>query len=111
MKKIKEVKKKTEVKPVNQEVVEMLESRGFKDTEIRDARTAEFKGYQATYAVKVTSEGGDQTHLILLSVFEDAYRFAIMDDVGIIKMCSFKPETPARVLGKYCDRLAEVLKI
>jgi len=111
MKKIKEVKKKTEVKPVNQEVVEMLESRGFKDTEIRDARTAEFKGYQATYAVKVTSEGGDQTHLILLSVFEDAYRFAIMDDVGIIKMCSFKPETPARVLGKYIDRLAEVLKI
>lgn len=111
MKKIKEVKKQTEVKPVNQEVVEMLESRGFKDTEIRDARTAEFKGYQATYAVKVTSEGGDQTHLILLSVFEDAYRFAIMDDVGIIKMCSFKPETPARVLGKYCDRLAEVLKI
>ena len=106
-KKVKKVVKSA----VNEDVVKMLVGTGFKETPLPKSMQDKYKGHKATYAVKVTVEGGTQAHIIILSIFEDAYRFAIMDDCGIIKMCSFKPDTPADVLDRYIGRLADVLRI
>lgn len=105
-------KAKSEVESsVNKDVLKMLKETGFTETTLPKSMQEKYKGHKATYAVKVTAKDGKQTHLMVIAIFDDSYSFAILDDCGIIKMCSFKPDTPANVLYRYISALAYVLKI
>lgn len=106
--------KKVETKVVEvkrKDVQEMLEGHSFVRNDIPEEKQKEYKGYQATYAVKVRSDGSEQVHLLICSIFDDGFRFAVMDDVGIIKLVSFKETTPTDVLERYIKRAADFLSI
>lgn len=106
----KKIEKKVEKREVNKEVVEMLLGHNFKENDVEDMKE-KYPDHIHTYTVRVKSEGSEQSHLLICSAFTDAYRFAVMDDVGVIKLVSFKIDTPAEVLEKYIKRVADVLAI
>ena len=115
MKKLKQVKKTKKVdevkKEVNKDVKEMLEGYNFKQNDIPVEQQKKYPGYVSTFTVKVKSGDSEQVHLLICSVFEDAYRFSVMDEVGIIRLVSFRNDTPADVLEKYIRQVATVLEI
>lgn len=106
LKKVEEVKKE-----VNKDVREMLEGHNFKQNDIPVEQQKKYPGYVATFTVKIKSDGSEQSHILICSVFEDAYRFSVMDEVGIIRLVSFRDDTPASVLEKYIRQVATVLEI
>lgn len=91
---------------VNKEVREMLERHNFRQQDLPEDRFKDFPQHIATFLVKVKSDGSEQDHILICSVFDDAYRFAVMDDSGIIKLLSFKAETPVAILSRYIEKAA-----
>ena len=110
MPKIKEAVK-SEVKKLGKEYVEMLTSFNFKRDDIPEEKQKKYEGYIATYAVRVTAEGSGQSHVLICSIFNEGFKFAVMDDVGIIKLVSFRFETPVEVLAKYIVKAATFLQL
>lgn len=91
---------------MTEEVKKMFEGFGFKIEEVPEELAKKYEGHEATWVVKITSEGSQNFHLLLCSVFNDGYKFAIMDKVGIIQLITLKPETPVEVLKTYIEKAA-----
>lgn len=104
-------KQAKKTKEVKKEVREMLERHNFRQQELPKDRFKEFPQHIATFLVKVKSDGSEQNHILICSVFDDDYRFAVMDDSGIIKLISFKAETPAEILSRYIEKAATFFAI
>lgn len=96
---------------MNEEVKKMFEGFGFKIEEVPEEITKQYEGHEATWVVKVTSDGSSNYHLLICSVFKDGYKFAVMDKVGIIQLITLKPETPVGVLKAYIMKAAEFFAI
>lgn len=115
MPKIKKVVKSAVEKEVKREVredlKEMLIGFGFKREDMPSEQAKKFKGYVATYVVKIKAEETDRTYVLICSVFDDGIRFAVMDNVGIIKLCGWKSDTPTNVLSEYIVKAAKFFRI
>lgn len=93
-----------------QDVVSMLEGHNFKRNDLPEEKIKLYEGYQATYDVKIINDT-EQSHILICSIFDDAFRFAVMDEVGIIKLVSFQNDTPTDVLEKYIGKCADFFLI
>jgi len=94
---------------IKKEVKEMLENFGFKTAELKSDLT-DYKTHIATYVVRIKANA-DREYYLNFSVFQDGYYFSIMDKIGIIKLISFKENTPTYVLSKYIERTAEFFSL
>lgn len=96
---------------MTEEVKKMFEGFGFKIEKVPEEIEKKYEGHKATWVVRITSEGSSNFHLLICSVFEDGYKFAVMDKLGIIQLISLKPDTPVDILKAYIDKAAEFFSI
>lgn len=96
---------------MTEEVKKMFEDFGFKIEKVPEEIEKKYKGHKETWVVKITSEGSKNFHLLICSVFEDGYKFAVMDKVGITQLISLKPDTPVDILKAYINKAAEFFSI
>lgn len=103
--------KKSAVKEVREDLKETLLGFGFKREDMPSEQAKKFEGYIATYVVRIKAEDADRTYILLCSVFDDGIQFTAMDKHGIIRLCSWKSDTPINVLSEYILKAAKFFRI
>lgn len=81
---------------------EKLEEMNFKNVDTSDVKGTP-KGTKYVYAAKIENLVGED-YFLALHKFKDCYQFTISDNVGIIKLSSFKLDTPIDILVEYIKR-------
>lgn len=93
-------------------VVKELKERGFKINEDLDKSMKKtYKKLINNYAVKITALDENRVYLLTVSIFEDGYRFSIMDKGGVIRLVSLKDTTPLEVITEYIDKCYNFFRI
>lgn len=104
------MKKTQEKKEIRKDVEELLLRFNFTRNDLPEERQKEYKGYIATYTVKIQSSGSEKEYILICSFF-DGIRFAVMDKDHIMALVSFKAETPIHVLEPYITKCANFFSL